>query len=123
MNTRKISEPQNATGRETISHQRQLLARRQMPKRQTHTGHTRDGARVFTDIVGYSKLMIDEQTERLQELQEIVRNTQEFQRAQAANQLLRLPTGDGMALSFFGDPEAPVRCAVDQSSLKGLSSD
>src|SRR5258705_7427350 len=68
---------------------------------------------LFTDIVGYSKLMIDEQTERLQELQEIVRNTQEFQRAQAARQLLRLPTGDGIALSFFGDPEAPVRCAVE----------
>jgi serine/threonine protein kinase/predicted aspartyl protease len=68
---------------------------------------------LFSDIVGYSKLLIDEQSERLVELQEIVRNTPEFQRAQAAGQLLRLPTGDGMALSFFGDPEAPVRCAVE----------
>ncbi len=70
---------------------------------------------LFMDIVGYSKMLIDEQTERLQELQEIVRNTQEFQRAQATNQLLRLPTGDGMALSFFGDAEAPTRCAVEIS--------
>jgi class 3 adenylate cyclase len=70
---------------------------------------------LFMDIVGYSKLLIDEQTARLQELQDTVRNTQEFQRAQAADQLLRLPTGDGMALSFFGDPESPVRCAVEIS--------
>ena len=70
---------------------------------------------LFSDIVGYSKLLIDEQSERLQELQDIVRNTSEFQRAQAAGQLLRLPTGDGMALSFFGDPESPVRCAVEIS--------
>jgi serine/threonine protein kinase len=70
---------------------------------------------LFMDIVSYSSLLIDEQTERLQELQNIVRNTQEFQRAELAGQLLRLPTGDGMALSFFGDPEAPGRCAVEIS--------
>jgi len=70
---------------------------------------------LFMDIVGYSTLLIDEQTSRLKELQEIVRNTQEFQAAQHAGRLLRLPTGDGMALSFFGDPEAPVRCAVEVS--------
>src|SRR5260370_21838710 len=70
---------------------------------------------LFMDIVGYSRLLIDEQTQRLQDLQTIVRNTQEFQKAQLADQLLRLPTGDGVALSFFGDPEAPVRCAVEIS--------
>ena len=70
---------------------------------------------LFMDIVSYSSLLMDEQSERLQELQEIVRATQEFQKAQLAGQLLRLPTGDGMALSFFGDPEAPVRCAVEVS--------
>lgn len=72
---------------------------------------------LFTDIVGYSKLLIDEQSERLEELQNLVRSTDEFKRAEAAGQLLRLPTGDGMALSFFGDPEAPVRCAVEISRL------
>ena len=50
---------------------------------------------------------------RLQELQDIVRATKEFQKAVLTGHLLRLPTGDGMALSFFGDPEAPVRCAVE----------
>jgi len=67
------------------------------------------------DIVSYSTLLIDEQSARLQELKDIVRGTEEFQNAQGAGQLLRLPTGDGMALSFFGDPESPVRCAVEVS--------
>src|SRR5688572_21252759 len=70
---------------------------------------------LFTDIVGYSKLLIDEQTERLAQLQGIVRNTDEFRRAEELNRLLRLPTGDGMALVFFGDPEAPLRCALEIS--------
>jgi serine/threonine protein kinase len=70
---------------------------------------------LFMDIVSYSRLLIDEQSDRLQELKDIVRATQEFQKAQLAGQLLRLPTGDGMALSFFGDPEAPVRCAAEVS--------
>lgn len=70
---------------------------------------------LFMDIVSYSTLLIDEQSDRLQELKDIVRGTQEFQNAQSAGQLLSLPTGDGMALSFFGDPESPVRCAVEVS--------
>jgi tRNA A-37 threonylcarbamoyl transferase component Bud32/class 3 adenylate cyclase len=77
---------------------------------------TLDTAHVlFMDIVGYSTLLIDGQTERLKELQEVVRGTQEFQNDQDDGSLLRLHTGDGMALSFFGDPEAPVRCAVEIS--------
>jgi serine/threonine protein kinase len=87
----------------------QLAARKPL-KPTLETAHV-----LFMDIVGYSSLLIDEQTARLQELQDIVRNTQEFQNAQLADQLLRLPTGDGMALSFFGDPESPVRCAVEVS--------
>lgn len=70
---------------------------------------------LFIDVVGYSKLMIDQQTQRLQRLQDIVRGTKEFQRAQARDQLIRLPTGDGMALVFFGDLVAPVRCALEVS--------
>jgi len=70
---------------------------------------------LFMDIVGYSKLLIDEQTDRLQQLQEIVRNTDEVKRPQEGNQMIRLPTGDGMALVFFGDPEAAMRCAIEVS--------
>jgi hypothetical protein len=65
------------------------------------------------DIVGYSKMMVDEQPACLQKLQSVVGLTEDFNRAQATNQLIRLPTGDGIALVFFGDPEAPIRCAVD----------
>src|ERR1700730_6609417 len=70
---------------------------------------------LFTDIVGYSKLPMDEQEELLMQLQEAVRQTSEFSRAEAADELIRLPTGDGMALVFFRDAEAPVRCALELS--------
>jgi hypothetical protein len=70
---------------------------------------------LFMDIVAYSTLLIEEQTARLNELQETVRNTQEFKNASDDDSLLCLHTGDGMALSFFGDPEAPVRCAAEIS--------
>jgi serine/threonine-protein kinase len=68
---------------------------------------------LLMDIVGYSTLLIDEQTRQLQQLQEIVRNAEEFKRAHVADQMIRLPTGDGMALVFFADPEAAMRCAVE----------
>jgi TolB-like protein/Tfp pilus assembly protein PilF len=67
---------------------------------------------LFIDIVGYSKLLIDDQTELLQELQRIVRNTDVFRDTDAAGQLISLPTGDGMALVFTSTAEAPVECAV-----------
>lgn len=67
---------------------------------------------LYTDIVDYSKLPIDYQVKALRRLQEIVRNTAEFASAQANGQLICLPTGNGMALVFFGDLEAPVRCAL-----------
>jgi class 3 adenylate cyclase len=68
---------------------------------------------LFMDIVGYSKLPIDEQTSALHILQEIVRGTAEVTRAQAADQLTSIPTGDGMALVFFSEPTAPVECALE----------
>jgi len=68
---------------------------------------------LFMDIVAYSKLTMEEQRSRLRTLQEVVRTTEEFARAQKKERLLCLPTGDGLALVFFGDPEAPVRCAVE----------
>src|SRR5438105_12577292 len=74
---------------------------------------------LFIDIVGYSKLLITEQSERLQKLKEIVWGTEQFRLAQAEGKLLRLPTGDGGALVFRNNPEAPVACAMAISkSLK-----
>ncbi len=70
---------------------------------------------LFLDIVGYSKLLIDEQTEALEELNQIVRNTEAVREAETANQLIRLPTGDGMALVFTGSVEEPVECALQIS--------
>jgi TolB-like protein/class 3 adenylate cyclase/Flp pilus assembly protein TadD len=70
---------------------------------------------LFIDIVGYSKLLIDEQKELLQELNEIVRNTDQVRAAEAEGKLVRLPTGDGMALVFSNNPEAPVECALEIS--------
>src|ERR1700758_433680 len=67
---------------------------------------------LFIDIVGYSKLLIHEQSEQLQTLREIVRATEQFRQAEAEGKLLRLPTGDGGALVFRTSPEAPVECAL-----------
>ncbi len=68
---------------------------------------------LFIDIVGYSKLLTNEQRELLKELNASVRATDTFQLAEKEGKLMRLPTGDGMALAFFTSPEAPVRCAVE----------
>src|SRR5438270_718180 len=70
---------------------------------------------LFMDIVGYSKLLIDEQSEALHELNQIVRNTEAARTAEAASQLIILPTGDGMALVFTGSVEDPVECALQIS--------
>src|SRR6476619_7032586 len=68
---------------------------------------------LFIDIVGYSKGLINEQSESLQKLKEIVRGTEQFRIAEAEGKLLRLPTGDGGALVFRTSPEAPVLCALE----------
>src|SRR4030081_529883 len=68
---------------------------------------------LFIDIVGYSKLLITEQSEQIQKLKEIVRGTEQFRLAEADGKLLRLPTGDGGALVFRNSPEAPVLCAME----------
>src|SRR5439155_20490565 len=70
---------------------------------------------LFIDIVGYSKLLINEQHELLQELNQVVRTTETFRAAEADGKLIRLPTGDGMALAFATTPDAPVQCALEIS--------
>src|SRR4029077_3883425 len=71
------------------------------------------------DIVGYSKLLTDQQRELLNELNKIVRETPQFKQAEAASKLIRLPTGDGMALAFFTNPETVLKCAVEISKAVG----
>jgi TolB-like protein len=68
---------------------------------------------LFMDIVGFSKLLVDEQSDASQRLNQIVRSTEQFRAAEAANKLTRLPTGDGMVLVFYTGPEAPARCAME----------
>src|SRR5437899_11583585 len=70
---------------------------------------------LFIDIVGYSKLLINEQSEQIQTLRGIVRGTEQFRLAEAQGKLVRLPTGDGGALVFRNSPEAPVLCALEIS--------
>src|SRR4029453_18209549 len=77
--------------------------------------HLEVGHVLFLDIVGYSKLLADEQKELVQELNQIVRRTEQFRAAEAEGKLTRLPTGDGMVLVFTNNPEAPVECALEIS--------
>src|SRR5580692_5677467 len=78
---------------------------------------------LFIDIVAYSKLHMDTQQLVLRDLQEAVRATPTFANAKAEEQLIRLPTGDGMALVFFNDPEAPARCALELAEILHKNSD
>src|SRR3989440_8835706 len=70
---------------------------------------------LFLDIVGYSKLSVNEQHAQVQELNEIVRLCEQFRKAEAASRLLKIPSGDGMALVFYKSPEEPAQCAVEIS--------
>src|SRR5213596_720790 len=81
------------------------------------TGDTRleIGHVLFIDVVGYSKLLVKQQSELLSELNDVVSGTNEFREADSAGKLIRLPTGDGMALVFRTDPEASAQCAMEIS--------
>ena len=70
---------------------------------------------LFLDIVGYSKLSVNEQHARVDELNGVVRLSEQFQKAEAANRILKIPTGDGMALVFYKSPEEPAQCAFEIS--------
>ena len=77
---------------------------------------------LLIDVVGYSKLLVNEQVEVLQELKQVVRSTECFRAAEACGKLIRVATGDGMALLFFQSPEEPVQCALEISrGLQGNS--
>ncbi len=70
---------------------------------------------LLIDVVGYSKLLVNEQIEFLQQLNQVVRSTESFRTAETSGRLIRVPTGDGMALIFFRSPEEPARCALEIS--------
>ena len=83
-----------------------------MPAELTSDAKFEIGYVLFIDIVGYSKLRLNEQRSLVEALNQIVRQTAEFRNAEAEGKLVRLPTGDGMALVFYNAPEAPVECAL-----------
>src|ERR1700736_2124905 len=70
---------------------------------------------LFIDIVGYSKLSVNDQHTAVEELNEVVRASEQFQAAEAAGRLVKIATGDGVALVFYTSPEAPAQCAVEMS--------
>src|SRR6266566_5675908 len=70
---------------------------------------------LFIDIVGYSKRSINEQRAAVDELNDVVRASEQFQNAEAAARLIKIPTGDGMALVFYKSPEEQVKCALEIS--------
>src|SRR5207247_9188096 len=70
---------------------------------------------LFIDIVGYSKLSVHDQHGAIEELNQVVRASEQFRRGEAAGRLIKIPTGDGIALVFYTNPEAPAQCAVEIS--------
>src|SRR6516164_7438185 len=86
-----------------------------MPSEQSFDVKLEIGHVLFIDIVGYSQLLITQQSEQIDTLRKIVRGTAQFEAAEAEGKLLRLPTGDGGALVFRNNPEAPVLCALEIS--------
>src|SRR6516162_5711443 len=84
-----------------------------MPSEQSFDVKLEIGHVLFIDIVGYSQLLITQQSEQIDTLRKIVRGTAQFRAAEAEGKLLRLPTGDGGALVFRTTPEAPVLCALE----------
>src|SRR3989440_3484764 len=70
---------------------------------------------LFLDIVGYSQRLTNEQQTLIDQLNQVVRSSEEFQNAEAAGRLIKIPTGDGMALVFYKSPAQPVECALEIS--------
>src|SRR5437868_13060956 len=75
---------------------------------------------LFLDIVGYSKRLTDEQQALIDQLNQVVRSSAVFQKAEEDDRLIKIPTGDGLALIFYNSPEQPVECALEISrGLRG----
>ena len=92
-----------------------------MPGKVKDDPHLETAHVLFIDVVGYSKLLVNEQRELIQELNQIVRKTPQFRKSEATGKLIRIPSGDGMALVFFQTPEEPVQCAMEIArALKNL---
>ena len=91
-------------------------AKRAVPQADNNL-HLEIGHVLFMDIVGYSKLLVDEQAELVKELGDVINNTEAARQAEARGQLIRLPSGDGMALVFTNSVEAPVKCALEMSAV------
>src|ERR1043166_8160264 len=68
---------------------------------------------LFIDVVGYSKLLVNEQRDVIEQLTRVVRKTPQFRKSEATGKLIRIPAGDGMALVFFQTLEEPVQCAME----------
>lgn len=84
-----------------------------MPAKLKSDPHLEIAHVLFIDVVGYSKLLVNEQRELVQQLNQVVRKTPQFRKSEAAGKLIRIPVGDGMALVFFQTPEEPVQCALE----------
>src|SRR5206468_5668320 len=84
-----------------------------MPAMQESQLHLETAHILFLDVVGYSKLLVNEQREVLQQINEVVRGSPQFRKSSAAGKLIRIASGDGMALVFFQSPEEPVHCAME----------
>src|SRR5437762_4412314 len=79
--------------------------------------HLAIGHVLFMDVVGYSKLLVNEQREVMHQLNQVVRKTAQFRKSDTRGKLISIPSGDGMALVFFESPEEPVQCALEISRL------
>ena len=88
-----------------------------MPLEEKRDSELQIGHVLFLDVVGYSRLTVDDQREVVAELSKLVRSSNSFLEAEKTGKLVRVPTGDGMALVFFSTPEAPVRCATELARL------
>jgi TolB-like protein/Flp pilus assembly protein TadD len=88
-----------------------------MPAKSKSDPHLAIAHVLFMDVVGYSKLLVNEQREVVQQLNQIVRKTAQFRKSDARGKLMSIPSGDGMALVFFESPEEPVQCALEISRL------
>jgi hypothetical protein len=81
--------------------------------KQQSLGEPEMGHVLFLDIVGYSKLAMDDQAIVIERLEQLVKSTKAFRDGKQTRNLISLATGDGMALVFFGDLTQNLDCALE----------